>query len=320
MNRTLRRLSPGVSIVLTLVLPHAAWTQVSGNVGYGGGHAGGTPQQRQQALQRVAADQLPPQGFTDIDAAVLANVAADGYVATFALAEQGETVAAAGRKMAVTVAGLQAAFAERGVAPESMAIDPIAQTRVYEFTIDADVATESLAGFELKKNLLVRYERPGLLDDLLPAAAELGVFDLVKVDYVVRDVAAVHARLMATAAEVLAAKRSRYEDLLGTQLASGPQILAERTAAYFPPEMYQAYTAAESGSVEQSSRRNGLITKRVRRSTTFHYDGLAADGFDRVLDPVVLAPKVQFTLYLKVRHRMVPVPAARPLPEATSDP
>ncbi len=41
-----------------------------------------------------------------------------------------------------------------------------------------------------------------------------------------------------------------------------------------------------------------------RKSRTFYYNPLSADGFDRVIDPVVLEPVVQFTLYLKLRYEL----------------
>jgi hypothetical protein len=42
----------------------------------------------------------------------------------------------------------------------------------------------------------------------------------------------------------------------------------------------------------------------LRKSRTFYYNPLTADGFDRVIEPVVLEPAVQFTLYLKLKYEI----------------
>ena len=41
-----------------------------------------------------------------------------------------------------------------------------------------------------------------------------------------------------------------------------------------------------------------------RKGRTFYYNGLDADGFDDVIDPVVIEPVVQFTLYLKIKYEV----------------
>jgi hypothetical protein len=62
--------------------------------------------------------------------------------------------------------------------------------------------------------------------------------------------------------------------------------------------MYDSYTAFES--IEVSAR--SLTIQGARKTRTFFYNGLDSSGFDAVIDPVVVEPVVQFTLYLKVRY------------------
>ena len=37
---------------------------------------------------------------------------------------------------------------------------------------------------------------------------------------------------------------------------------------------------------------------------TFYFNPLNADGFDRVIAPVVVEPAVQFTLYLRLKYEI----------------
>ena len=47
-----------------------------------------------------------------------------------------------------------------------------------------------------------------------------------------------------------------------------------------------------------------------RKSRTFFFNGLDADGFDAVINPVVIEPVVQFTLYLKVKYEVKQIKAS----------
>ena len=83
-----------------------------------------------------------------------------------------------------------------------------------------------------------------------------------------------------------------------------PQVYAERSSTYFPTEMYDSYIAGESEDVSGGPDRSRMTVQSLRKSRTFHYNPLDADGFDRVIEPVVLEPVVQFTLYLKLKYEI----------------
>jgi hypothetical protein len=130
----------------------------------------------------------------------------------------------------------------------------------------------------------------------------------VKVDYVVKDVEAVQRRLAEEAAHVLKKKVARREALLDIKLRPPAQVFAERSAAYYPTHMYDAYTAFESENVSAPVDRQKHTIQAARKSRTFYFNGLDSDGFDQVINPVILEPVVQFTLYLKVKYEAEPPP------------
>lgn len=144
-----------------------------------------------------------------------------------------------------------------------------------------------------------------MLDKLLVAAARSKIYDLIKVDYIVRDTGSIHNRLAEEAARLIRQKTARHEKLLGIKLQPPAQVFAERYGAYYPTEMYDSYTAYESEDV--SRRRydeDRYIVQRARKSRTFFFNALNADGFDAVVNPVVIEPVVQFTLYLRVKYEV----------------
>jgi uncharacterized protein YggE len=237
-----------------------------------------------------------------VDASVLMNVKADEFVATFGITEEGQTVEACQAKMNATIATFGESLRALGLGPQAVFVDFTAQTKVFDYKIEGNLAREHLAGFELKKTVAVRFRDKALIDALVAAASRAKIHDLIKVDYVVTDQAPIQERLAEAAAAVIKSKVARHERLLGTKLRSGPQVYAERSSTYFPTEMYDSYTAAESESVTNAPDRSRMTVQSLRKSRTFYYNPLSADGFDRVINPVVIEPVVQFTHYLKVKY------------------
>jgi uncharacterized protein YggE len=178
----------------------------------------------------------------------------------------------------------------------------VAQNRIYGYRVDNNVAQEELTGFELKKNVSIHYQDKLLLDKLVVAASRSRIFDLVKVDYLVKDLQSIQDRLMQEAAGIIKRKAGQYEKLLGIKALPPPQLYAEKPSIYYPSEMYDSYTAYESEQVDRQEYRSKYVVHDLRKPRTFFFNPLTADGFDHVINPVVLEPVVQFTLYLKVKY------------------
>ncbi|MDQ3803825.1 MAG: SIMPL domain-containing protein [Acidobacteriota bacterium] len=305
-NPEVRKVKRALFVLLAVAaFPVAARAQASGNVGYS--QAGG--QARAEAAERakrsVSKDDAPPTPTSMfVDASVLMNVRADEHVAVFALQHECATVPECNQKMDATVASFTRALGGLGVRPADTFVDFAAQNKIYAFRLAGDVAKEELVGFELKKNVSVRYGDRDLLDRLIIAASRSNIFDLVKVDYVVRDTAAVQERLMEEAARVVERKAARYMKLFNVRLLAPAQVYAERPSVYYPAEMYDSYTAFESEGISQSFDNDKYTVQRARKSRTFFFNALTADGFDTVVNPVVIEPVVQFTLYLKVKYEV----------------
>ena len=158
--------------------------------------------------------------------------------------------------------------------------------------------------FELKKNVSVHYRDRALIDRIVAVAAQARVFDLIKVDYVVKDIGRVQDRLMEEAARVIKQKSARYEKLLGIKLLPPGQVYAERPSAHYPTQMYDSYTAFEAEEVGTAAFRQKYTVQSARKGRTFFFNGLDASGFDDVINPVITEPVVQFTLFLKVKYEV----------------
>ena len=292
-----------VLVACLVVGPGVCRGQFGGNVSYGQAGGRARAEQNERVKRTLTENDLPPTNSSSfVEASVLMNVKADSYVAVFGIVQEAETVEECNRAMDATVKAFSDGLKAMGVGGGGdLFVDFVAQNRVYGYEVTGDVAREKLAGFELKKNVSIRFTDKALLDRIVATAARAKVYDLIKVDYVVKDLKRVNDRLMKEAARIIKEKTARYKALLGTTLEPPGQVYAERSAAYYPTQMYDSYTAFESEQVTASNR-DRLTTKAARKSRTFYYNGLDSSGFDDVIDPVITEPVVQFTLYLKVRY------------------
>lgn len=287
----------------TISLCAAAHAQVGGGQVYDQSQSRGNPEAAQRAMKTIGKDDMPPTATSMfLDASVLINVPPDRFVALFGIAQEGATIEECNRKMDDLTGKFIKALVSLGIHEDETALDFVAQNRIYGFDINGDVAKEKLAGFELKKNVAISYEDKSRLDLMIEEAAKLGIYDLIKVDYIVENTARVQTRLMEEAAKVIQRKSSTNQRLLGVKVGAPAQVFAERYGAYYPIDQYDSYIAAESEEVSGNFYRQRFTIQDARKSRTFYFNALDGRGFDQVINPVVTEPVVQFTVYLKVKY------------------
>lgn len=243
-----------------------------------------------------------------IEAYVLLNAAPDEFIAVFGAAQVAPTGVESNQKVNAQIERFLSAAERLGVNRRDTFIDFITQNRVYEFSPpSAGTIREQLAGFETKKTVAVRYKDRPLLEKLLAAAAEASIFDLIKVDYVINDMTRIRSRLLEEATRIIKQKEENYIRTLGLQIRRHA-IMQETYDTHYPAELYQTYTAYESGAVDTNYSSNTRVI-RERKSSTSYLELLDRSAFDVVLTPVGIEPVVQCTLYMKVRYTL---PALRP--------
>jgi uncharacterized protein YggE len=299
-----------VVLLILVVGPGLCRGQVSGNIGYSQTGGKARAEQRERGLRGPTTDEKPPTATSMfVEANVLMNVKADEYVAAFGIAHEGKTLADCSKRMEATLKAFAADLKSTGIGDKDIAVDVITQNRVYGFQVQGDFLQEELVGFELKKNVSIHYKEPSQLEKLTLAAAKSQIFDLIKVDYIVKDIPGIQDRLMEEAARLTRKKISRYDTLLGIKLRPPAQVYAEKFAIHYPTQMYDSYTAHESEAVPSPNREKRYTVRSARKSQTFFFNGLDGDGFDAVIEPVVAEPVVQCTLHLKIKYEVEQIKA-----------
>ena len=259
-----------VFLSLLAVGPTLCRGQAAGNVGYAG--SGGKAQAvlRERNRRMPIKDEMPPNGTSMfVEANVLMNVKADEYVAVFGVAQDGESVAECGRKMDGAIKGFTANLKPLGVGDDDLFVDFVAQTKTYGFELKGDIAVEKLVGFELKKNVSIHFKDKAALDQLVAAAARSNIHDLIKVDYIVKNLDGNQDKLMDEAARIIKRKSARYEKLLGIKVQPPSQVYAEKYGIHYPTDLYDSYVAQESERMSDAYFRQKYTVQGVAQRENF---------------------------------------------------
>jgi hypothetical protein len=202
-----------------------------------------------------------------------------------------------------------------GIQGADIYVDFITQNPVYEYDAQGKTAKENLIGYQTKKNVSVRYKTDPMLRQITNAANRAGIYDLIKVDYVIANQQEVKMKLMEEAVKAVK-RKEEIAGLLGIKLKP-VAVIQENFQVYTPNELYKTYQAYETG---ESSGFKKVVEKR--KPTTSYYQALNPNDFDVSINPVGLEPIVQCTFYVRVKY-MPPATILRseimPTPSPKSD-
>lgn len=288
------KLKTALISLTTLCIPFAIQAQLSGNIVYGQNNS----IEKKRSLDKLY---LTDSTFL-VEAAVMENIIADQYVVTFGVSEEAATVSACNEKIEKRIQSFISDLKKMGHSESDIYVDMTTQNKVFAYITKGNVAEQYLKGFEIKKNVIIKLKSLKSLDNIVISASTYQIYDLVKVDYIVTDMAKVYSRLFQSAAEIINQKKALYAGLTNMKISSTAQIYGEDFYSYYPSQLYKTYTAHESSEVYYDY--HNFTKKDLRKETTFYYDKLNYSGFDKVINPVVTEPAVECVLTLQVKYQI----------------
>lgn len=295
-------------ILSLLTIQQTTFGQVSGNQAFSTtnqnygyynyyGRKQDIPQKRDQLLKLYLSDT----SFI-IQANILKNIKADYYIAVFGVSQEGQTVLESNTKINERVKKFIDNIKAIGIKETDIYTDIITQYRIYDISRNKNSELEEyLKGFELSKNIIIKYNQPNQIEQLLTIASKENIFDLIKVDYIVEDVSKVYEEMFQLASDIIKKKKDLYLKLTSATVLSSAQIYAENFASYYPIESYRNYTAFSTNYYDSYWWSNDK-RKAMRKFETFYYDKIDYSGFDKIVNATVLEPLVQFVLTLQVKY------------------
>lgn len=282
------------TVIFLLAVPVSG--QQSGNNVFGQSH-----NNRQTHLVSAGKLYLSDTSFV-INANVLINVIADNYVATFGVSQSSETLKEANTKIDIRIRDFISALEKTGIAGSDIYIDMTTQTQISDYRIKGDYAEQYISGFEQKKNVIVRFSGIEVLDKMIVLASDYDIYDLAKVDYILTDINEVYSHLFEESMKIINRKKELYVKATGVNLSPTSAIYGESFYSYTPQQLYKSYTPNRTTAYynyNSSGKRKDLM-----QNTTFYYDKINYSGFDKVIDPAITEPAVEFVMALQIKFNI----------------
>lgn len=244
---------------------------------------------------------------------VLYNAAPSSYMAIFHMNQAGKKVQDIDSLMSKRVAKLIAQSHSIGLKKEDFYTDMIALVPIFEKekkTFGKNY-TQVPKGFEMQKNLHVRYKNAAQLDALFTLAAQCEIYDLIKVEYFFDSTEMANQILKNKAVQVLNQKMKNYKQM-GIALDTNFRMVQEQRHQFFPIDEYMPYQPLAVSTLEADENtdpnKTGSSMPVSAQRTTMFYNQVSTDGFDAVINPSPLTPSIQFVYNLDVRYKIhVPV-------------
>lgn len=251
---------------------------------------------------RNSSNYLSTDSTYSIATKVMINVQPDSYVAVFGITQEAQTVAECSKQLNARLDKFKTGLKALGIADESMFVDLIAQTRIYDYKIVGKTATETVEGFELKKNFIIGFTDHALVEKMMILASEIEIYDIVKVEYIINDMEKLQNQLRTAAMEIIENKKKFALANSSLVLADKGLIQYENFNTVFPNEAYRQYVAAESASVQPSYYSRDRWVKEQRKSKTFYFEKLNPSSFDRIINPLSIKVPVQMTIEIAMKY------------------
>lgn len=247
---------------------------------------------------------ISTENIIELEATVLMNVTADEYVAMFHIEQKGQKLKDVQENMDKRIANFQKGLAELGIKEDEIIIDFLSLVPEYEYDIEKKLFSKTYnevpVGFELKKNVHIRFKDNKILDKIIAKAAENEIYDLSKVEYFINDTDILYQKLRKKAFTMIAQKEKLY-DSLNIKISKLEKVAAENFQTFFPFDRYRSYEAVSKGKTSFS--KNSKINNENRSPSAF-YEKLNYDNIECIINPTILEPAVQLFFTLKVRYTL----------------
>ncbi len=258
-------------------------------------------------VQQQINQTLSPSNTVFIDVKALQNVEATTYTAIFNISQIGPTADSTNLLVSQRIDKVKARLKTIGIMAEDIAIDVISFVPNYEIEVQkklfSKTYTEVPNGFELQQNLHIQFTKTNQFEMILTACAQSEIYNLVKVDYFIDNIAEVYKNLQTKLLNVIEDKKAYYK-LLGFDLELYNVAVADDQYCYFPKDFYQSYQAFNSISFEAINKKKGVTS--AKKQTSYYYQPLSYENYDLVINPSILEPVVQIGMNIRLQYTPKP--------------
>ncbi|MDI9310730.1 MAG: SIMPL domain-containing protein [Limnohabitans sp.] len=185
-------------------------------------------------------------------------------------------------------------------------VDFISFVPSYSFDIQKKIFNpktynEKPSGFELKKNIIVRYKNTNDLNKIISICAKEEIYDLAKVDYITTNTEIIRKTLQQKAVEEYKRLLAEYSFIMDTNLTKKQKRLTEAFETIYPMESYKAYSAYSQASINFTP--NSQVNE-IKKNETQFYDAALLKTHSFVVNPEITEPSIQLFYDLTIRIKL----------------
>lgn len=239
-----------------------------------------------------------------INANVLLNKEADFYSISIGVNQEGKTVSECIDQINVRIKNVEKGLNKIGIKKESIAIDFISETKIYDHKIEGKEITEYLVGYVIKKNIILRTKSVDAIEKIVNVCSKEDIFDIIKVDYINEDIEAINTLLFEQAMTIIKSKKERILKYSSIKLTDEYRVVSDNLLTYYPKNLYQKYSEAfETSTIHHQY--SSYIRKDVRKSSTFYYDGIEYEmSIDKIIDEVSPNIGIQYVMNIQMIYEL----------------
>lgn len=236
-----------------------------------------------------------------VRARILMNLDADAYKLTFSLSQEAASIKLCHELMDKRISDFTQALQKTGISENDIYIDRAGQYPVYGYDIERKTATQQFKGYEINRNIIIRFDSMQTSNTLINLAAGQGIHDAVKMEYLMNTTEPIYEELFSEALSIINKKKDLYLRATNLTIEKEAMIFSEQFQFVFPGQRYKKYQAFLSSDIKNYNYRN-RIREEKRKKTTWYYDGLSFSGFDKVIRPEKLRVGLQAVFELEMKY------------------
>ena len=230
----------------------------------------------------------------------LANIKADSYVAVFSVTQVGKSQEEANGLIDERISSALTLI-KKGKNIETY-VDVISFVPTYEYEVEKKIFSKKTynevpAGFEIKKNIHIKFNEAAMLEEFMKVLSANEIYDLVRVDYYASALENIRKELETKARIQIQEKIKNYELLIGKPFESNEKSVSDGFLVKLPVEMYRSYEASRSTTL--NLRKSANVTQSDKTTTIFYHPVMNKE-FDFVINPIVVEPVIQVMYEIKV--------------------
>ncbi|HNQ67086.1 MAG TPA: hypothetical protein PKN32_01810 [Bacteroidales bacterium] len=237
-----------------------------------------------------------------IDVKALMNVKADTYIMILGLSQISDNLETC---FELTDQRIASFIADAGIKDTEVYVDFISQTPIFarekEKKIFSKKYVEVPKGYEIKKNIHIRYTDRSNADKYLKMAAKNEIYDIIRVDYIVNDHKAIYNTLRTECINLLNQFMTDFSKL-GYTFEADYKSLEETNSCTYPISCYSSFSSYMPTNYQALvGNATDITLVNPNEKINIFYNKLPYNTYDIIINPDMVEPAVQFSQYIKLK-------------------